>query len=64
MSSVVHVAMVILHTQMFTESKDEIALVLFGTSGNYFITITHVCVLCTHTTYKMLCYGFHVGIDC
>ena len=23
--------------QMFIESKDEIALVLFGTSGNYFI---------------------------
>lgn len=30
---------------MFTESRDEVALVLFGTSGNYFIclyTVTHV----------------------
>ena len=32
------------HTQMFIESKDEIALVLFGTSGNYFICLHGIAV--------------------
>ena len=47
---------------MFTESRDEVALVLFGTSGNYFITITYVHVICTHTTCTMCC-GFNVGTE-
>ena len=37
---VVHVMSV--YTQMFIESKDEMALVLFGTSGNYIISYVYI----------------------
>ena len=31
--------MISVYTQMFIDSKDEMALVLFGTSGNYIICL-------------------------